>query len=367
MRGREPIAVTDIAGLRWCDPVSWVVAAALTLVSLPFLIARVAGGQPPNPGPKLAAFAPAGIVPAVAGVAVAALSSWWLALLLAVPALILVAWQCPPLRPRPRTGRGTHPPGQVLRVLTLNVKGGAADADAITAVVAALEVDILAVQELTAGLARRLALSGLDDVLPRSHLDPREGSRGSGLWSHWPLTPLAPVEGMRAATPRARIGPPGGPPVTVTVVHPVAPVADQEHRWRRELGLIQAALAGTTGPQLAAGDFNASRDHGAFRALLRSGFVDCADAARRRAWPGLTWPADRRFPPLMRLDHVLAPRDGILVLEARSVRVPDTDHLGVLAVLEVQRAEDIAQPRASATELSRATTPSGPSTTRSAG
>ena len=51
---------------------SWVVAAALTLVSLPFLIARGAGGQPPNPGPKLAALAPAGIVPAVAGVAVAA-------------------------------------------------------------------------------------------------------------------------------------------------------------------------------------------------------------------------------------------------------------------------------------------------------
>ncbi len=51
----------------------------------------------------------------------------------------------------------------MLRVLTLNVKGGAADAEAITASVAALEVDILAVQELTAGLVRRLALSGLDD------------------------------------------------------------------------------------------------------------------------------------------------------------------------------------------------------------
>ena len=313
---------------------SWVVAAALTLMSLPFLIARAAGGQPPNPGPKLAALAPVGIVPAVAGVAVAALSSWWLALVLAGPALILVAWQCPPPRPRPRTGRGEHAPGPVLRVLTLNVKGGGADAEAVTATVAALEVDILAVQELTAGLVQRLALSGLDDVLPRSHLDPREGSQGTGLWSRWPLTPLAPVAGVRAATPRARIDPPGGPPVTVTAVHPVAPVADQEHRWRQELGLIQAALAGTTGPQLAAGDFNASRDHGTFRALLRSGFVDCADAARQRAWPALTWPAHRRYPPLMRLDHVLAPRGGVLVHEARTVRVPGTDHLGVLAVLE---------------------------------
>jgi endonuclease/exonuclease/phosphatase (EEP) superfamily protein YafD len=334
MRRREPIAVADIAGLRWCDPVSWVVAAALTLMSLPFLIARGAGGQPPNPGPKLAALAPVGIVPAVAGVAVAAVSSRWLALVLAVPALILVAWQFPPRRPRPRTGRGEHPPGPVLRVLTLNVKGGGADAEAVTASVAALEVDILAVQELTDGLVRRLALSGLDDILPQSHLDPREGSRGTGLWARWPLTPLTPVAGALAATPRARIDPPGGPPVTVTAVHPVAPVADQEHRWRQELELIQATLAATTGPQLAAGDFNASRDHGAFRALLRSGFVDCADAARQRAWPGLTWPADRRYPPLMRLDHVLAPRGGVLVHEARTIRVPGTDHLGVLAVLE---------------------------------
>ena len=197
MRRLEPIAVADIAGLGWCDPVNWVVAVALTLVSLPFLIARGVGGQPPNPGPKLAALAPLGIAPAVAGVAVAAVSSWWLALGLAGPALILMAWQFPPLRPGRSTGRGKHPPGPALRVLTLNAKGGAADAAAITASVAALEVDILLVQELTAGLGPRLALSGLDDILPQSHLEPRDGSRGTGLWARWPLTPLTPVTGTR--------------------------------------------------------------------------------------------------------------------------------------------------------------------------
>ena len=180
----------------------------------------------------------------------------------------------------------------------------------------------------------RLALTGLADLLPQSQLEPREGSRGTGLWARWPLTPLPPVDGLLAAAPRARIDPPGGPAVTITAVHPVAPVADREHQWRQELGLIQSALAGTAGPQLAAGDFNASRDHRAFRALLRSGFVDCADVARQRPWPGFTWPADRRFPPLMRLDHVLASRRGAVVHEARIVRVPGTDHHGVLAVLE---------------------------------
>ena len=324
---------------------SGLVAAALTVACLPFLVARAAGGQPPNPGPKLAALAPLGIVPALAGFVVAALSSWWLALILAVPALVLLAWQLPPVRPvrqvrEPAQAPGPGPGGRgtQLRVLSLNVMGGAAEAEAITANVATLRVDVLAVQELTSALVRRLALSGLAELLPQSQLAPREGSRGTGLWTHWPLTPLPPVDGPVAATPRARIDPPGGPSVTVTAVHPVAPVADREHQWRQELGLIQAALTTTSGPQLAAGDFNASRDHRAFRALLRSGFVDCADASRRRPWPGFTWPANRRFPPLMRLDHVLASR-GAVVHETRIVRVPGTDHLGVLAVLEFRAAD----------------------------
>ena len=88
------------------------------------------------------------------------------------------------------------------------------------------------------------------------------------------------------------------------------------------------------GPQLVAGDFNASRDHRAFRDILRAGFVDCADAARQRHRPGFTWPADRRYPPLIRLDHVLSSQPGCIVHQARTMRIPGTDHRGVLAVLE---------------------------------
>ena len=139
---------------------------------------------------------------------------------------------------------------------------------------------------------------------------------------------------MKNSAPRARVEPAGGQPVTVTVVHPAAPVGWQDERWQRELEIIRSELAGAAGPHLVAGDFNASRDHRVFRDILRAGFVDCADAARQRHWPGFTWPADRRYPPLMRLDHVLGSQPGCVVHQARTMRIPGTDHRGVLAVLE---------------------------------
>ena len=109
---------------------SGVLAIALTAVALPPLAARAAGGQPPDPYPRLAALAPLATLVAFAGVVVAAAASWWLALLLSIPALTLLAWQLPPAR---RTGGETAPvPGQLpdpgpgaltLRVLSLNVSG----------------------------------------------------------------------------------------------------------------------------------------------------------------------------------------------------------------------------------------------------
>ena len=78
--------------------VTGVVALILTAVALPPLLARLIGGHAPRPRPQLAALAPAALVPATAAVAVAAASQWWLALLLAIPAAILLAWQLPPRR-----------------------------------------------------------------------------------------------------------------------------------------------------------------------------------------------------------------------------------------------------------------------------
>jgi len=325
--------------------VSVALACVLAAIALPALVARATGGHPPYNRSKLAALAPASIGPAIAGVILAATASWWLALILAVPAAILVGWQLPTVRrlpPGPADTRmsRTDAGGVVtLSVLSLNAKGGGVDARAVAAAVREHEVDVLAILELTPDLVRRLDRTDVGKLLPYRQVDPRSGSAGTGLWTRSPLIALPSIQGLRAATPRVVIEPVPGSRVTVTAVHPKAPMNGQEGRWQAELALIRSELAAVGGAQVVAGDFNASRDHGPFRQLLAAGFADCADAARRRPWPGYTWPVRRTIPPIMRLDHILVSRNpAVAVRESRIVRVPGTDHRAVLAVIELDGA-----------------------------
>ncbi len=317
-----------------------VVALILVALALPPLLARLAGGRPPTFISQLAALAPAAAVPATAAVIIAAVTDPWLAVPLAVPAVILVAWQLPPRQRTthpaaagPSREAGPAPPVVRLRLLTINARGGAADPAAILGILRSHDVDVLAVQELTALMVSGLAAAGLGELLPFSHLDPRPRSAGTGVWARWPLTPLPPVPGLTAAAPRARIDPPGGRPVTLTAVHPIAPMNGHAGIWQRELTRIRQTLATGDGPQVVAGDFNASRDHGPFRDLLAAGFRDCADTGQRRSWPGFTWPADGGMLPVMRLDHVLVSPTATVRM-TRAIRVPHTDHHGVLADIE---------------------------------
>jgi endonuclease/exonuclease/phosphatase family metal-dependent hydrolase len=320
--------------------VAGVVALILTAVALPPLLARLTGGHPPTRVTQLAALAPAATVPATAAVIIAATAAPWLAVLLAIPAVILWAWQLPPLRGigfQPAAGpvreSGSAPAVIRLRLFTVNAQGGAADPAAILRILRSHDVDVLAVQELTPQMVSRLEAAGLAQLLPFSHLDPRPGSPGTGLWARWPLTPLPPVPGLTAAAPRARIDPLGGRAVTLTAVHPLAPTKGHAGIWQRELTIIRQALAAADGPQVVAGDFNASRDHGPFRDLLTAGFRDCADSGQSRSWPGFTWPGAGRALPVMRLDHVLVSRTATVRM-TRTIRMPHTDHHGVLAAIE---------------------------------
>ncbi len=68
--------------------------------------------------------------------------------------------------------------------------------------------------------------------------------------------------------------------MTVTGVHTVSPGRGRIDIWNQDLQSLVTVAGRTDGPQLLLGDFNASRDHGPFRELLRTGLVDAAEAVR---------------------------------------------------------------------------------------
>ena len=173
---------------------SGVAALILTLTAFPTLLARIRGGRPPRPCPQLAALAPMAVLPAIAAVFIASARAWWLAVLLALPAALLLAWQLPPPRPPGHRAAVRFGPEEELTlcVFTVNARGGWADPRAVLRTVQRYDVHVLAVQELTPPMLSRLEEVGLGKILPSAHLDPQPGSGGTGLWARWPLDPLPP-------------------------------------------------------------------------------------------------------------------------------------------------------------------------------
>jgi endonuclease/exonuclease/phosphatase (EEP) superfamily protein YafD len=113
-------------------------------------------------------------------------------------------------------------------------------------------------------------------------------------------------------------------------VHTRAPVsAGNVGAWKAELRALPSA-APTGAVRILAGDFNATLDHADLRRVIDRGYEDAADELGN----GLrgTWPADRRCPPPVTIDHVLADaRCGARSLEA--IDVPGSDHRAVLVEL----------------------------------
>ncbi|TDC36506.1 endonuclease/exonuclease/phosphatase family protein [Micromonospora sp. 15K316] len=226
--------------------------------------------------------------------------------------------------------------GPTVRLLTANLLAGAADPQTLVELVRANRVDVLAVQEFTPDAQAALDRLGLDRLLPYRQLDARDGTPGSGLYARFPISDGG-VRGNRGGwgftQAYGTIAVPGAPPVRVESAHPSAPYApDQVGHWRADLAAQPPATPNGM-LRILAGDFNATLDHGPLRALLRTGYVDAADATGQ----GLTgtWgPYDGDLIPPVTIDHVLVDHR----IAARSVDVlgvPGSDHRAVLATLSL--------------------------------
>jgi endonuclease/exonuclease/phosphatase (EEP) superfamily protein YafD len=226
-----------------------------------------------------------------------------------------------------------------LRVMTLNMHYGGADADEIMATVRAHRVDVLATEEMTPAAVDALHAAGIDEVLPHQDLKPGGSASGNGLWSRYPLT--------HVHTPFPFGHPPTstmldyhGRPVFVSAVHPVSPYPSNAPEWSAEMGRIARWLGDVHGLGVVAGDFNATRDHRQFRDILDAGWEDAATQAGVGWQP--TYPAKNRrgIPLLVAIDHVLV-RGGIVATHVDRVAISGSDHAGLVATLMVPPAESV--------------------------
>ncbi len=220
--------------------------------------------------------------------------------------------------PRPDAG------GPRLVVMTSNQWLGHADVERLLAVARAHGVDVLSLQELR------------PEQMPqdRAHAVSAAGG-GAGAGRGWDRALLAAARAADGVPAELVVDVPGAPPVTIRAVHPAPPVRPAAVGPWRERDRRAAGSDSRGDVRILAGDFNATLDHPELRRLLDRGYTDAADAAGDGfTW---TWPArPRGHTPKLTIDHVLVDR-RVRVESVTVVRIPNTDHRAVIAVLRLPR------------------------------
>ncbi|EGD54693.1 endonuclease/exonuclease/phosphatase family protein [Gordonia neofelifaecis] len=214
-----------------------------------------------------------------------------------------------------------------LTVVSANIQLGTGDVDDLAELVRTRDVDVLAVQEITPEAALRIRQTSIAEDLPHDFVRPAALAYGTAVYSRHPLSQTAVLEGFALTTLTAVATVPGHGEVQVFAVHPVPPTHPED--WAEELDRIGAALSSvpSTRSVVALGDFNATTDHVQFRRLLSGGYRDAGEAAGAGWLP--TYPTDKRYPPLVGIDHIVV--RGLTATEVSSHEISGADHRAILA------------------------------------
>jgi endonuclease/exonuclease/phosphatase family metal-dependent hydrolase len=224
----------------------------------------------------------------------------------------------------------------MLRVLSANLMYGRADAGALVELVRALDVAVVAVQELGPRQAEVLSA-----WLPHGKLEPTADGMGLGVALRHP------GEVERLPLPKrdahvARLTPADWPGlarnVEIVNAHLANPVIGVPAGWRHRRGQVAGLAAYLASaepcPRALVGDLNSTPRWPAYRRLVTE-LDDAAvlAAARSGRAPAPTWGPYPGAPRLLRIDHVLV--DAFDVLDFRVFRLPGSDHSAVVADLAV--------------------------------
>ena len=230
------------------------------------------------------------------------------------------------------------PRAVAVRTMTVNMLYGHADASTISRV-AAESADIVFVQELTPEAAKRLKAVGIDRTFPYQAIDARPMAAGGAVYSRYPMTDHRNVNGFQLALVTAQLQVDGvQSPVHVAAVHLAGPWPKPIEGWHADYAVIPSWLTDLAtqagqAPIILGGDFNSTIDMESFRQLLTNGYRDSAEQAG--AGRQFTYPSNKRYPPLIGIDHILT-RNATAVTTS-TVEVPKTDHRALLATIMVPR------------------------------
>ncbi|WP_052688888.1 endonuclease/exonuclease/phosphatase family protein [Williamsia herbipolensis] len=226
----------------------------------------------------------------------------------------------------------TAPAGRDVVVVQSNIKLGAGDVGEVVDIVSRERADLLTIEELTPQALTRLQATDLRTTLPYLYAVPGTGGVGTAIASRYPLRDTIALDGYSLNNLRAVVDLPGAPATTVFAVHPIPPYPYAPDRWVREMRTLRETVHGTRGDHvIVSGDLNSTWDHQQFRALADNGFGDATDQAGAR-W-AMTYPADRWFPPVIAIDHVVS--HGFIARSLHTVSVSGSDHRALVVRLAV--------------------------------
>ena len=304
------------------------------LALIPALTSTVLRLVPPTDDPTalIASFIPYGLVGylvALCCLVIASVRSRRRVALSSITGLVLiltsahVAWLSPLFVPdqRPATTAG-------FTLLSLNMHNGLADPAELSA--RAEQADVVILVEMTPAALSALRSLDWDRRFPYSVGDPRDDVSNTAVYSRFALGPGTLLARTSFQQWETSVEVPELGNVRLLAVHPCNPYCGGD-QWSADHRVLRnAAATDRDRPTVLAGDFNAVDDHGPMQQLRGLGLKSATDVLGAGWLP--SYPANRAFPPLLPIDHVLI-NDQLTATSITSFSIDGSDHLGLLTVL----------------------------------
>ncbi|OFQ97742.1 hypothetical protein HMPREF2909_02415 [Alloscardovia sp. HMSC034E08] len=223
---------------------------------------------------------------------------------------------------------------QTITVMTLNARYGHADTSAIIHTLKQMNVDVLAVQEVSSDFVKRLHEAGIDTLMPHEQLGEKKASDNGGfnaLWSRYLVTQSGStlLNNMGSHTPWITVQV-NNQAVHIVSTHPYSPQRSTE-QWHHDITALASLSSGTDVPTIVMGDMNSSTVHPSLRSTINTGLLDSSLELHSGAHP--TFPSSWTFlPSMIEIDHVLHTRE-MQSVSVKTAVIPRTDHKALIATL----------------------------------